>query len=245
MASSLKIAYNTWKILELFRAKRIPVTDSTSDRTCIAKMILWPAVITLAITILRLVGELRHWGSPWFSASPGGGGAIIGISWLPILLGPYFALKLSRAGEGPAGYGKAFGTTFGGLVVLVLGGALLGMTESHPGFLTLVGFGIMLVAAFIPPIGWRSLGRVLLAYALAARVPVVVVMYLAISGNWGTHYDALPPRFQDMAFWKKFLDVAILPQMTLWIGYTVVVGSLFGGIVTVLLGRKPAGQAST
>ena len=23
--------------------------------------------------------------------------------------------------------------------------------------------------------------------------PVIVIMYLAIKGNWGTHYDAIPP----------------------------------------------------
>lgn len=221
------------------------MADSTSDRTSIGHLILWPAVITLAITILRLTGELRHWGSPWFSASPGGGGAIVGISWLPILLGPYFAINLAKAGEGPSGYGKAFGTTFGGLIVMILGGVLLGMTESHPGMLTLLGFVLMLVAAFIPPIGWRSLGRTLLAYAFAARIPVLVVMYLAMSGNWGTHYDAVSPRFQNAALWKKFFDEAFLPQMSLWIGYTVVVGSLFGEIAAVLFGRKPTKQAST
>ena len=221
------------------------MTDSTSDSPRIGTLIFWPAVITLAITILRVAGELRHWGSPWFSVSPGGGGAIIGISWLPILLGPYFALKLAKAGEGPSGYGKAFGTTFGGLVVMVLGGVLLGMTQSHPGILTLVGFLIMLVAAFIPPIGWRPLGHTLLAYAFAARIPVLVVMFLALSGNWGTHYDAVPPRFQEMALWKKFFEAAVLPQMSLWIGYTVVIGSLFGEIAAVLFGRKPPAQAST
>jgi len=61
----------------------------------ISKLIIIPAVITLGVTILRLVGELAHWPTPWFSAVAGGGAAVVGISWLPIIFGPYFALKLA------------------------------------------------------------------------------------------------------------------------------------------------------
>jgi len=85
--------------------------DSASGKTSIGQLILWPSLITLVITILRLEGELHHWGAPWFSNSPGGGGAIVGISWLPIIFGPYFALKLAGSGEGTSSYGKALGYT--------------------------------------------------------------------------------------------------------------------------------------
>ena len=169
----------------------------------------------------------------------------MGISWLPIFLGPYFALKLAASGEGPSSYGKSFGTTLGALAVMILGGVSLGMTESNPNVLTLAGFVIILAAAFITSMGWTSLGRTLLAYAFAARIPVLVVMFLAMSGKWGTHYDAVGPRYENLALWKKFLDTAILPQMFLWIGYTVVVGSLFGDIVGAIFGRKPSPQPST
>ena len=47
-------------------------------------------------------------------------------------------------------------------------------------------------------------------------------MFLAIRGNWGTHYDASPPMLSHLSFAAKFLYTAILPQMTLWIGWTVV-----------------------
>ncbi len=214
------------------------MADSTSGRIGIGHLILWPALITLAITILRLEGELQHWGSPWFSTSAGGGGAIVGISWLPLIFGPYFALKLARSGQGPAGYGKVFGSTLGGVVVMILGAVLVYETESHPGILTLAGFLIMLAAAFIPRFVWRSLGSALLGYAFLARIPVLIVMYLAMKGNWGTHYDSVGPRYQDLAFWHKFFDMAFLPQMFLWIGYTVVFGSLFGAIAGALFGRR-------
>ena len=43
-----------------------------------------------------------------------------------------------------------------------------------------------------------SLGRTLLAYGLAARIPVAGIMFLAMMGRWGTHYDyvGMPPEFQ-------------------------------------------------
>jgi hypothetical protein len=215
----------------------------------ITSLITIPALITLGITILRLVGELEHWPKPWFSAAAGGGGAIIGISWLPIIFGPYFALKLAGAGDRPSSLGKAAGFAVLGLVVLVLGGVLAGAAHMYISILTLVAFLVMLVAAFIPGIGWRSLGNTLLAYAFAARIPVLIVMFLAMRGNggqgWGTHYDALPPTLAQAAFARKFVYAAILPQMTAWIAWTVVVGSILGVIVVAIARRgKQAAPAA-
>jgi hypothetical protein len=80
--------------------EEVAMTETGSGKKSIVQLILVPSLITLGITILRLEGELHHWGSPWFNSSAGGGGAIIGISWLPIVFGPYFALKLAGSGEG-------------------------------------------------------------------------------------------------------------------------------------------------
>ena len=112
----------------------------------ITRLITIPALITLGITVLRLVGELEHWPKPWFSAAAGGGGAIVGISWLPIIFGPYFALKLAGAGDRPSSIGKGIGLALAGLVVMALGGVLAGATASHPSFLTVIAFLLMLVA---------------------------------------------------------------------------------------------------
>lgn len=207
----------------------------------IPRLVAIPAVITLAVTILRVYGELHHWPAPWFSTAAGGGGAVVGISWLPIIFGPYFALKLASKGEGPASSGKAIGYAFLGLVVFILGGWLLGKTFLHPSPLTFAMFFLMLLAGFIPALGWRSLGRALLDYALLARIPVLVVMWFAMSGNngagWGTHYDNVGPEFAHMALQAKFLYLAIMPQLTLWIGFTSIVGGIFGGIVNAVANR--------
>jgi len=205
-----------------------------------------PALITLGITILRVVGELEHWPKPWFSAAAGGGGAIVGISWLPIIFGPYFAWKLAGAGDGPASVGKAIGLVLAGLVVLVAGGVIAGIAATKQSFnLAGVGFLVILVAGFIARLGWRALGNVLFAYAFAARIPVLIVMFIAMSANggqgWGTHYDVVPPNFHSLAFATKFFYFALVPQLTLWIGFTVVVGSIFGVIAAAVARRgKPA-----
>jgi hypothetical protein len=89
----------------------------------------------------------------------------------------------------------------------------------------------------------------LLAYAFAARIPVLIVMFLAMRGNggqgWGTHYDAVAPTFAQAAFARKFFYVGILPQMTLWIGWTVALGSIIGVIVVAVVRRgKQAAPAA-
>ena len=218
--------------------------ETGSGKKTIIELILMPSLITLAITVLRLEGELHHWGSPWFNSSAGGGGAIIGISWLPIVFGPYFALKLAGSGEGTSSYGKAVGMTIGGLMVMVLGGFVL-FKSGNSAVLGILGFVLTLVAAFVARLGWRSLGSALIAYAFAARIPVLIVMFFAMRGGWGTHYDAVEARFAAAPLWTKFFYEAFLPQMMLWIGYTAVVGSLFGEIVAAIFGRKRVVQPAT
>jgi hypothetical protein len=209
---------------------------------CISRLITIPALVTLGITILRLVGELEHWPKLLFNPAAGGGFAIVGISWLPIIFGPYFALKLAGAGEGPSTMGKAIGMALAGFGVLILGAVALGLAarSHHPG-LTVIGFLVTLVAAFVPRTGWRSLGNTLLAYAFAARIPVLIVMFVAMRGNggqgWGTHYDAVETTLANASFATKFIYEAVLPQMTFWIAWTVVVGAIFGIVVAAIAGR--------
>ena len=126
-----------------------------------------------------------------------------------------------------------------GLVVFILGGIAFGVgLNKHIIPLVLVGFVLALVSAFVPRLGWRSLGNALVAYAFAARIPVLVVMYIAMSANggqgWGTHYDVATPDFVVTSFAQKFIDLAVLPQMSLWIGWTAVIGGLLGSIVVAI-----------
>src|SRR5438093_5515636 len=78
-------------------------------------LILVPSLITLVVTLLRVIGELSRWSPSLFNREAGGPGALVGIVWLIPVFGIYFALRLARAGEGPAGVGRALawsGLTF-------------------------------------------------------------------------------------------------------------------------------------
>lgn len=170
-----------------------------------------------------------------------------------MIFGPYFAWKLAAAGQGPASAGKAIGAALGGLVPIVLGAFLSFPKANHPPSfaLFLLGSFIMLLGAFVPGLGWKALGNTLLAYALAARIPVVIVMFIAMNANggqgWGTHYDVPPPFLSgvQMSVMQKFFEIGLVPQLTFWITWTVVVGSLLGSIVVGLARPgKPATDAT-
>ena len=200
-------------------------------------LVLVPGLITLGVTILRVVGELQHWSSLLFSSAAGGGGAIVGIVWLAPAFGIYFALKLAGAGERPAGLGKTVAFTLLGLVLMVGAGALFAFSKFASAPL-LIGGSILFLAAFLVPLaGWPQLTKALIAYGYLARVPVAVVMYLALRGNWGTHYDGVPPGMPEMGFWAKYLVIGLIPQLLLWVAFTVIIGSLFG-IAVVAITRR-------
>ncbi len=202
------------------------------------QLILVPALLTLAVTALRLTGELMSWSPVFFSRAGGGAGAIVGISWLPPVFGVYFAWRLARAGEGPERSGRAVAFALASLVAppLALGlGAML-----HAG--TPVTFGLFAVALLAGTVAafraWPALGRTMLAYAFAARIPVAVLMLPAILGKWGTHYDAPAPGLPPMGPVATWAVIGLLPQMTLWIAITVIAGMLTGTITAAVAGRR-------
>jgi hypothetical protein len=63
----------------------------------IKNLITVPAVITLAVTLLRLVGEFMNLPAWLANKEAGGPGALIGIAWLAPIFGAYFGIKLADA----------------------------------------------------------------------------------------------------------------------------------------------------
>jgi hypothetical protein len=211
------------------------------NRTPIARLILVPSVITLLITLLRITGELRHWSSTLFNSSAGGGGALIGITWLVLVFGVYFSLRLASDGNGPASVGRSIGMAVLGLVVMAGGGFVAAAPQVNiPGKLV-IGLLLFAAATALQFMTWPALSKVLLAYGYAARIPVVILTFFAIRGNWGTHYDALPPGFPETSFWTRYVQTALVPQLIFWIAFTVVVGTLFGSIATAIRSRQNVG----
>jgi hypothetical protein len=211
--------------------------DAASPRP--RRLILVPAVVTLVVTLLRLVGELQGWSPALFSRQAGGGGSLVGISWLVPLFGAWFGWTLARAGDRPARLGAAFGMVVLAIALMPASGfaaMALGLNGQSPAILGVYAV-VSIVGLVLAFRAWPGLGRVLLAYGLAARVPVALVMLAAIFGNWGTHYDVLPPGAPDMAPFPKWLLIGVLPQMTVWLWFTSVIGGLFGLVAGAAAGR--------
>src|ERR1051325_3136776 len=120
-------------------------TMSTNSETRITKLILIPAVITLAITLLRLIGELQHWSTSLFNPAAGGGGALIGISWLPPILRIWVARQVVLNQETPASAGKVILFAIPGFI-LAIGGFLIAFLPQiqFPGKLVV---GLLIVIA--------------------------------------------------------------------------------------------------
>lgn len=215
------------------------MTNSPNSRTSIFRLIFIPSVITLGVTLLRLVGELQNWPSVLFNRGAGGGFALVGITWLAFVFGVYFALKLAGTEDDQPGAGRIVGFALLGLVILFAGLFLgFGIKAKFPGKIV-IGLVLIIAGALTPFLGWKALAKVLLAYGYAARIPVVILMYFAMRGNWGTHYDAISPGFpENVDFWTKYVQLAVIPQMFMWIGFTTVMGSLLGGIALALTRRS-------
>ena len=224
----------------------------SQDASRIGKLILVPAVITLAVTLLRLVGELQGWSPALFNRgdkpfSP----SLVGIVWLVPVFGAWFGWKLTRAGSGPGSLGRAFGLTLASMAVLPLfsflapkAGVVLErmwrpnvpLTESFTILSVFVAFAIVGLAIGI--LAWPALGRTLLAYGLAARIPIALLMLVAMLGNWGTHYDArpsYPPQMSTLGWW---VALGLVPQLSFWMWYTIAFGALFGIVAAAIARRR-------
>lgn len=205
-------------------------------RTSIGRLILLPALLTLGVTLVRLAGELAGGSPTFFSRAVGGGAAIVGIIWLVPPLGVYFARRLDRS-EGSASPGRVAGFAALGLAAFA-GLAAVGFarpTASLGQFLA-IGAGAALGVA-ITRAGWPRLWSALLWYGLAARVPVALVVLVAILNDWRTHYDSPPPGLPDLSPFIRWVAIGAIPQLTIWIAITVIGGALFGA-AGLLVGRR-------
>jgi hypothetical protein len=210
------------------------------------RLILVPGVITFAVTLLRLTGELRHWSEKWFSSETGGViphgvSWVIGITWLAAIFGIYFALKLARGGHRPRSLAKA--AIFAGLGVVIFFGFEPVVVRIHAVFnvdfpqILIFTWFFWILAGVLQYFGWPELFKVLLLYAYAARIPVAIVMFFAMLGQWGTHYDYVgTPLQSSMSLIPRFLWLAFFPQLVAWVGFTITLGAV-AGILALAISR--------
>ncbi len=203
-----------------------------------------PALITLLVTILRLVGELMEWSSTFFKRDAGGGGSLIGIVWLVPIFGIYFGWKLVKSGYPLPGAGKVIGMylliLLGAVGVIYLATTLAPVTFQQFSVASMILAGIVCaIAVYLAQKPWPELGSVLFNYALAARIPVVVVMLIAMYANWGTHYDVVPdPAYLEYGLFTKWVIIGVVPQLTLWVFFTMIFGGIFATVAAALARQK-------
>jgi len=204
-----------------------------------------PALLSVGLTLLRLTGELAGWSETWFSRATGGTlphgwSWLVGITWLPVVFGPYFAYRLWRQGDRPASPARALLVGLLGLAIGEFGWRALAwlLPLRFPPVLLLIWAG-MLAAALLQWPAWPGLFRVLLVYGLLSRAAVALVMLFAMLGDWGTHYDyvGMPEPFQ-MPLVPRFLWLALFPQLVFWTGFTIVLGSVCGALAALVLARR-------
>jgi hypothetical protein len=215
-------------------------SSTPEARPALWPLIAVPAVITLAVTALRLTGEMLQWSPRFFSRQAGGGLAVVGIAWLVPVFGIWFALKLTHLGVPRPRVGRGVAVTLGALVAAPAIGLLaLPLGLGPVGQVVLLCLGCVVTIA-IGRLAWPALGRVLLGYGLAARLPVVLVMLFAMLGRWDSHYALPRPDFPAMDALPLWLLSGFLPQLTLWIAYTIVFGMLSGLIAAAVTRNSTA-----
>ena len=99
----------------------------------------------------------------------------------------------------------------------------------------LLGFVIITAGGAVCFPGWGALSKTLLAYGLAARIPVAILMIFAFRSNWGTHYDVAPSSVLFLNYVTKYLWIGFVPQLVLWVGFTVVTGMLAGTLAAAVM----------
>lgn len=217
------------------------------QRPRVLSLVLVPALITLVVTILRLVGELADWSPLWVGSKRGGGeGGLLAITWLMLVFGFWFGIRLQRSGAGVRKRGKALLLSLAAAALLVACMAGLGAAgliefpnEEKPvvphGAPYLLG--ALVLATAVSFVAWRQAAVTLLVYALLARIPVVVVTWLAVDRGWDTHYAKLAPGFVAPPQDELFLNL-LMPQVTFWPAATVITGTVMACLGAMLAGGR-------
>ena len=65
--------------------------------------------------------------------------------------------------------------------------------------------GCLLAIVILHRGAWPTFFKTILGYAFASRIPVLIVMFIAMLGNWGTHYELGLPERLKWAVWRSLL----------------------------------------
>jgi hypothetical protein len=96
--------------------------------------------------------------------------------------------------------------------------------------------------------GWRAVLTALLAYAVASRGAVALLMVVATAFGLGSHYDLSAVkhlRVGSRDYWfqpaslAQILNLGVIPQLTFWVAYTVLTGLAGAAVVATVQRMRP------
>ncbi len=204
--------------------------------TSIGRTIRVPVILSLVILAVRLTGELLALDPTWFAREAGGGGALLGISWLIPVFGFLFGWRLTSEGHAPDRPGLAFILNLLGLALLVAG--LIGAVQTlEPGMLGPALGALGVVTALFAWRAWPELAKRLLAYGLVVRVVVVAITLIVFPMQLGTHFEAVAPSFADQPRDAQLMALC-MAQITFWIPGTALAGGVAGSVASMIRGRR-------
>lgn len=203
------------------------------------RLILWPSLITLAISVARCTLQVRS----DLSTASGGSLLPLGISWLGFVFGGWFALRL----PGRPRTGKAWLLCLVALLALVTAvgigfGGIDRVDRSEAAFeslrvTVLAMVGVSCAGASLCFYAWPRLALVCLAYAVPARLTVLAITALAHQQSWDTHYTKFGPAGIELEGLGETMLSASAAQLGFWVPWTVITGSLTGCLVATLRSR--------
>jgi len=208
----------------------------TSDSTTSTfRLILVPSIVTLLVSVTRLVGEVKG----WFPAKSGGALHPLGIFWFGLAFALWFAFRLRRAGSAPRVARPWLWSMLSLQPIFVAFGATApGLTDAEAneaGYAALRTSGLAVSAAAYVAMAvqfyvWPRLAWTLLCYAIPARLTVVALTWIAETNAWDTHYTKFGPKGWDRDMENTMVATSLM-QLGFWTGVSVVFGVLLGGAV--------------
>lgn len=201
----------------------------------ILPLILWPSVVTLLVSVARLVAEVQG----WTTTASGGRFAWLGISWLAFVFGGWFGWRLGRAGSMPS-VPRAWLWPL--LAFLLIAGTAawrfrqIDMKDSTPAAMPPLRTAVWIIIGVAVPMAllqfmvWRRLAATMLLYGSLARVTVIGLTWLAKDRGWDTHYTKFGPGGVEVDM-ADTMASATTAQLGFWVPFTIVAGTLVGAIV--------------
>jgi hypothetical protein len=198
---------------------------SASLKPRLLPLLLIAGLLTLAVTVVRAIGECNGWNPAWFGSDAGSPLNPFGIVWLVPVFGFLFGRRLAQIASPPP-FVKRFYVPMFALLALVgwvgyVGAELKGeLLRAAMGY---VVYGAPLLA-LLGLFAWPRAFVANLLYALCARAPVIVVQYLDIQNGWQTHYGKVHPALPAMTADERLWGLT-LAQLFVWVPSTVLLGA--------------------